>query len=1144
MQYQSPLKLVMLAVLAGWMGQACQRTSNAKVGTEITTRYEDKATLPQRAREIRENTALQVADGLKIDLWATDSLIADPIAIHVDEQGAIYYNRTNRTKTTEFDIRGHQNWMTQSISWKTPEDRRHFLRETFSPQKSAENSWLPDFNNDGSHDWRDLTTHKEEVWKVIDTDGDGIADKATLVLADFNDEISDVAHGVLVRDKDAFVTVAPDLWKLEDTDGNGTWDKKTSLIHGYGVHIGFSGHGMSNPIEGPDGKIYWNIGDIGSYVKVDDKGRNLSGNSAGFLHDRSNEGTISRINPDGTGFEVFAGGIRNMHEFAFDEYGNLIACDNDGDHPTERERLVYVVDGMDAGWRTNWQFGKYTDPRNNRYKVWMDEKLSVPYWEGQAAYILPPLTNFHNGPTGMVYNPGTALGKKWQNKFFVVEFVGTPARSPIWAFSLKPKGASFELGSDEAIVTGLLPTGIRFGPDGALYAADWINGWGTKNYGRIWKIDVTDKENDLKEVRKETQRLLQLNYQAQKPELLYQLLFYGDMRVRQKAQFELAKRGKAGEEQLLKAITQKENQLARIHGIWGIGQLARQDASVGKSLLPLLQDFDPEIKAQAAKVIGDEAIPGAGSLLIPLLKEENARVRFFAAQALGRLKYQDAHQPILDMLAANNDQDLYLRHAGSLALARIGNTAGLASLSKSPHRSLRIAAVLALRRCRSEHLKLFLQDADEYIVTEAARAINDDESLFPLAFPELAATLTEKRFTSEPLIRRAINASLRLGDMESLNNVIQFAKRKDAAPVLRAEAVATLSTWANPSVLDRVDGRYRGEIKRDPAPIIAALRPHLAELLNESDPEIVVAALRIITEYKYTALNDRLAELSSSHSAPQVRIAALGALKDLGYANLEPLIRNSMKDENAVVRAAALNVLEGSDLSETALNDITAAIFDKGSLVEQQQLINLLKQYPLAKTEKILTQLTDKLLSKQLDQGISLELGETIAASGSEALAKKFATFKAVNNFADLEFGGNVYRGRQIFFNNSAAECVRCHVVNGQGGEVGPDLSDIANTLTRQQLVEALVSPSARLAPGYGMVVLTLTDGTSVSGILMGEDSKEVTLKTSEPEALYIPVGRIASRTTVPSSMPDMSAILSKHEIRDLVQFLSTLKKK
>lgn len=1121
-----------LAIL-GWIAVSCQGTTSTKMGKGITVRYEEKSTLQQRAREIRENTALKIADGLKVELWATDSLIADPIGLHVDEQGNVYYNRTNRTKTAEFDIRGHRNWMTQSISWQTVEDRRNFIRTTFSPEKSDENSWLPDHNNDGSHDWRDLTVHKEEVWKVMDTDGDGIADKSMLVIRDFHDEITDVAHGVLVRDKDAFITVAPDLWRLEDTDGDGTWDKKTSLVHGYGVHIGFSGHGMSNPIEGPDGKIYWNIGDIGSYVKTAD----------GVIHDYANEGTISRINPDGTGFEVFAGGVRNMHEFTFDEYGNLIACDNDGDHPTERERLVYVVDGMDVGWRTNWQFGKYTDPRNNTYKVWMDEKLSVPYWEGQAAYILPPLTNFHNGPTGMIYNPGTALGKKWLNKFFVVEFVGNPARSPIWSFSLKPKGASFELGSDEAIVTGMLPTGIRFGPDGAMYAADWINGWGTKNYGRIWKIDVTEQENDLAVVRKETQRLMQLNYQTQSVETLYQLLFYGDMRIRQKAQFELVKRGQSGEEQLLKAIQQRGNQLARIHGIWGIGQIARNNVSVGKSLLPLLNDSDDEIKAQAAKVIGDEKIPGSGSLLIPLLKNENARVRFFAAQALGRLGYKEAHQPLLDMLAENKDEDLYLRHAGALALARIGNVAGLAALANHQHRSLRIAAVLALRRLRSEQVALFLQDADEFIVTEAARAINDDHSI-PRALPALAATLKEKRFTSEPLIRRAINASLRVGDIEFLNNVVEFAKRKDADPRLRAEAIATLSTWANPSETDRVDGRYRGVIQRDPAPILAALKPHLEEFLSDSEPDILVATLRILTEYNHPALNPRLAELSTAHDSPKVRIAALRALKTLQYAGLEPLIRKSMADENPEVRAAALNVLEGSDLSEAALNDITTAIFSKGSLVEQQQLINLLKQYPLSKTEKILNRLTDQLLNGQLDQGISLELGETIGASGSEPLAKKFAGYKATNNYVDLEFGGNANRGRQIFFNNSSAECVRCHVVNGQGGEVGPDLSNIGNILDRKQLVEALVNPSARLAPGYGMVVLNLTDGSTVSGILMAENESELTLKTAEPEPLYIPVGRISNRTSVPSSMPDMSAILSRHDLRDLVQYLTTLKRK
>src|SRR3546814_9111495 len=123
---------------------------------------------------------------------------------------------------------------------------------------------------------------------------------------------------------------------------------KESISHGYGVHVGFGGHGMSGLIKGPDGRIYWGIGDIG-FNGVGPDGRKW---------EYPNQGVIVRANPDGSDFEVFAAGLRNTHEFVFDELGNLISVDNDGDHPGEKERLVYIVNGHDAGWRTNWQFGK------------------------------------------------------------------------------------------------------------------------------------------------------------------------------------------------------------------------------------------------------------------------------------------------------------------------------------------------------------------------------------------------------------------------------------------------------------------------------------------------------------------------------------------------------------------------------------------------------------------------------------------------------------------------------------------------------------------------------------------------------------------------------------------------------------------
>ena len=158
-----------------------------------------------------------------------------------------------------------------------------------------------------------------------------------------------------------------------------------------------------------------------------------------------------------------------------------------------------------------------------------------------------------------------------------------------------------------------------------------------------------------------------------------------------------------------------------------------------------------------------------------------------------------------------------LRHAAVLALSRIGKEEPIAALANNPNDALRIAAVLVLRRMQSEKVALFLNDKNELIATDAARAINDDLSI-PGALPALAAVLNEKRFTSEALLRRAINACLRVGSEKELDLLMNFAKRSDVASGVRAEALATIGTWANPSVMDRVDGRYRGKIERDPSP--------------------------------------------------------------------------------------------------------------------------------------------------------------------------------------------------------------------------------------------------------------------------------------------------------------------------------------
>ena len=1125
---------LLIAVYCFFAIISCNTAPDIPVETPLVI-MEDSLQGKEKARQAGESTAVRLAEGLEISLWASDSLVPDPIAMDIDDMGRVYISRSNRIKNSEFDIRGHRDWMTPSIAFQTVEDRRAFLRETFSAERSDENKWFPDLNNDSIHDWHDLAVEKEEVWMLEDLDSNGIADRSTRILEDFDQEVTDVAAALHVKDNELYVGVGPDLWRVSDSNGDLVMDTKKSIATGFAVHIGFGGHGMSGVVQGPDGKIYWGIGDIGASITTVD----------GEKHHYPNQGVIVRANPDGSNFEVFARGLRNTHEFVFDAYGNIISSDNDGDHKGESERLVHIVEGSDAGWRANWQYGKYTDTKNNGYNVWMDEKLYIPRWKGQAAYIIPPITNYHNGPTGMAYNPGTALGKEWLDKFFLVEFVGDPGLSHVWSFSLEPEGASFRLGEETDLLSGILPTGLRFGPDGALYMADWINGWGAKDAGRIWKIDVEAEKADLKEEREETQRLMTMDYGDMSTSELIGLLEYPDKRIRQKAQFELAKSTFWGYRALKEVLEEEDNQWARIHAIWAIGQMGAENPSKAGPLLEMLTDEDPEIIAQAAKVLGDLRYEEAAERLLPLLKHQHPRVQFFAAQALGRIAYAPAVDPLIELLAQNQDKDLYIRHAAVLALSRIGAGDAMAALAGNPDRSLRIASVLVLRKLQDPRVAEFLKDTDEYIITEAARAINDDWSI-EAALPDLAAVLQEDRFSSEALLRRGINAALRVGGEKELELLINFAKDGNRPSALRGEALAALGTWASPSVLDRVDGRYRGEVSRDVQPVIRSIEEHIPVFLADRDAEILAGIARTLGLLGIDTYNKELHGLFGKHQSPEVRSAMLQALGNLNYVQIGQLIEQGMRDAHPDVRSTAVSLVSELDIDKEALPRVVDPIFSRGSVGEQQTMLTVLGEMPLEKSEEVLSGLITKASRNQLKPDVILDLIEAVEATGSDRLISQLQKLKSggytTDSYQETLYGGRLWQGRSVFNSNPTAQCVRCHAVNGAGGTVGPPMDNIGNILSREQILQSLIEPSARIAPGYGNVTLTLKDGQVVSGLLKEETPEYLLLGTAEAEPMKIPVSRIARRNNAMSAMPPMGRMISRRELRDLIHYLANLK--
>jgi len=133
---------------------------------------------------------------------------------------------------------------------------------------------------------------------------------------------------------------------------------------------------------------------------------------------------------------------------------------------------------------------------------------------------------------------------------------------------------------------------------------------------------------------------------------------------------------------------------------------------------------------------------------------------------------------------------------------------------------------------------------------------------------------------------------------------------------------------------------------------------------------------------------------------------------------------------------------------------------------------------------------------------------------------------------------GDAARGRAVFFGTTAS-CSRCHAFNGEGRDVGPDLTSIRTKYQRPELLDAILNPSAGIAFGYEAWIIQTTDGDVLSGFILA-DADTVVLKESTGEQRQIPKGKIKKRVKQPMSvMPDNVGLgLTAQELADVAEFL------
>ncbi len=1109
-----------------------------------------RASLPLLILLALPSLAVAQRPPLKAERWSDRMAVPDPVSCAVDDQGRVYVTLTTRRKVGDLDIREWPEWVTADVALENIDQKRAFFHEALAPGKlRGPRGSLTDANKDGSLDWKDLTVPTETLIRLTDQDGDGKADTSTVFATDFRTEVTGIAAGVLAHEGAVYSTIAPDLWKLTDADGDGVAEQRKSLVHGFGHHIAYAGHDMHGLRMGPDGRIYWSIGDKGVNVLMPD-GRRVA---------RPHEGCVLRCEPDGSGFEIFAHGLRNVQEIAFDDYGNMFGVDNDADKPGEKERLVYIVEQSDAGWRCTWQYHPAWNP-------WMMEgRWQMPH-EGQPLFLTPPIALSHDGPAGFERNPGTALAPEWAGWFFLNQFPSGKMN----ALRLEPDGASFRLAEEVVVSSGIMGIGMSWGPDGCLYFVDWDGGYPLDGKGAVWRLDsAPDKSHPL---RHEVKNRLAQGFTPLTPEQLQALLAHADARIRGGAQRELARRG-AWPALADTFMDGKSSLLARVHALWGLGQGLRR-RSWQDDLLPAatLYDRDPEIRAQGAKVVSDgPSTILVNTALLKLLADPVPRVRLQAALAIGRMKTPRALPALTEMAQKLSRQNPFLRHAVVTGMAGSTPADQLAPLARHASPEVRLAACLALARQASPAIATFLSDSDPAIASEAAAAIHDDNGI-PEALPALAAWLDQFPANSQERgLRRAINANFRIGTPESAARLARFAarpgltfpdqkaggKKDHTIPGPQEEALLLLTLWNKPPALDRMDGHPRQYPPRDPAALRLALQHHQAALLALEVPALKARALEIMAVFNLDVPAAIAAAASEDKATPpDVRLQSLRLLARQHPAAPErrrAITRLLGDPSQPALRIEALTQL----LAVDAPAGIAAAarLIQDGSLGEQQAAIAQLAVVGGPEADgHLIALLTSSGDASAAAPGLRLDVIEAASARAAEvpplgdALEarrnKLAASSDPMAAVADCLTGGDPAAGRTLALEHPAANCVACHrFQKGAGSTVGPPLESIG-LQPASYLLEALVNPSAVITPGYGMATVTLKNGTTLAGTLLRETPDQVVLRQPDGVVTSTAVADITSRTPPISVMPPMHGILTPRQLRDVVSYLGTLKAK
>lgn len=710
------------------------------------------------------------------------------------------------------------------------------------------------------------------------------------------------------------------------------------------------------------------------------------------------------------------------------------------------------------------------------------------HWNTDRAGTVPTMIKTGFGsPCGMMYYENGALS----------QYSGTLLHADagprvIRSYRYGPKGAGF--GAELEVILSapedswFRPVDVCAAPDGSLFVADWydpgVGGhrMGDVTRGRIYRITGGDSKYTNPALNLDTVEGALAAYRS--PNVARRYLGFEALKARVAD----------GDVDSISGLLESDDAAARAKGLWILAGAGKAEDAARQAA----KDSDSNIRIMALKIdtatgvktLIDDADPGVC-------------------------------REVLLSLSGSGDVDAVAQLARKLDPADRFYREAIGIAAKGIEEAVFAKILVADPTWNKVNAQLAIQLHPISVVTPAATALVDDGVDEELKLDAL----------------RAMDATGNAG----AGTLIAAVIGGEASPRVQGEAMALLS---------RDEGQPWKEVLDDPA---NHKRIHAA-LSTEATRNVAISFIRDTRRGEF--MPDLLAMAENRTASTEERKQAFAAAQRVARA---------VDKATAAVAVTRLAALIGPDesLATDALRTLAALPVNEARLALSEIMSND-EAYDqrfrrdamnlLGYNEAGQVQILNVAEAGDLPQDLVLDAAELLHRTRSNDVRRRARQVlpkpadsrgEPLPSIAKLvKMNGDPARGRIIFDDEQKAQCSRCHVVNGLGRNVGPDLSNIGEKLSREGIYESILNPSAAISHEYEVYLLETEWEGDYVGFIQRESDTHYEIIDGGGEVQRVAKTDVTNRRRSPLSlMPaGLAAAMTAEELTDLVAYLETLK--